>query len=59
MTHEINHLRSFLSQVMFSFPTPVYMLAQSLQSCLTLSNTMGYSLPGFSVLGILQAKILE
>ena len=31
----------------------------SLQSCLTLRNPMDYSLPGFSVHGILQARILE
>ena len=31
----------------------------SLQSCLTLCNPMGYSPPGFSVHGILQARILE
>ena len=29
------------------------------QSCLTLCNAMDYSLTGFSVHGILQAKILE
>ena len=29
------------------------------QSCLTLSNPMDCSLPGFSVHGILQAKVLE
>ena len=33
--------------------------AKSLQSCPTLWNPMGYSLPGFSVHGILQARILE
>ena len=33
--------------------------AQSLQSCLTLCDPMDYSLPGSSVHGILQAKILE
>ena len=59
MTHEINHLRSFLPQVMFSSPTPVCMPAQSLQSCLTLSSTVGCSPPGSSVHGILQEKILE
>ena len=32
---------------------------QSLQSCPTLCNPMDYSLPGFSVHGILQARILE
>ena len=34
-------------------------LSQSLQSCLTLCNRMDYNLPGSSVHGILQAKILE
>ena len=29
------------------------------QSCLTLSNPMGYSLPGSSVYGIVQARVLE
>ena len=33
--------------------------AQSLQSCLTLCDTMDYSLPGSSVRGILQAGTLE
>ena len=33
--------------------------AASLQSCLTLSNPMDYSLPGPSVHGILQARVLE
>ena len=33
--------------------------AESLQSCPTLCNTMNYSLSGFSVHGILQARILE
>ena len=33
--------------------------AKSLQSCLTLCDTMGCSPPGSSVLGILQARILE
>ena len=56
---KINHLRSFLPQVTFLSPTPVCMPAQSLQSCLTLSNTMGCSPPSSSVHGILQAKILE
>ena len=35
------------------------MCAQALQSCLTLSDPMDYSLPGSSVHGILQARILE
>ena len=33
--------------------------AQSLQSCLTLHDPMDQSLPGSSVHGILQARILE
>ena len=33
--------------------------AQSLQSCLTLCNSMDHDLPGSSVHGILQARILE
>ena len=33
--------------------------AKSLQSCLTLCDSMDYSLPGFSVHEILQARILE
>ena len=36
----------------------VCMLAQSLQSCLTLCSAMDCSLPGSSVHGILQARIL-
>ena len=35
------------------------MCAQSLQSCLTVCNTIGYSPPGSSVHGILQAWVLE
>ena len=33
--------------------------AKSLQSCPTLCDPMDYSLPGFSVHGILQVKTLE
>ena len=36
-----------------------YVCAKSLQSCPTLCNPMDYSLPGSSVQGILQARILE
>ena len=36
-----------------------YVCAKMLQSCLTLCDPMDYSLPGSSVHGILQAKILE
>ena len=40
-------------------PWPVCMPAKSLQSCLTLCDPMEDSPPGFSVHGILQARILE
>ena len=33
--------------------------AKSLQSCLALCNPMDYNLSGFSIHGILQARILE
>ena len=36
-----------------------YTFTKSLQSCPTLCNPMGSSLPGFSVHGILQERILE
>ena len=38
---------------------PVCMHAKLLQSCLILCDPMDCSLPGSSVLGILQARILE
>ena len=39
----------------------VYFMVKVLvvQSCLTLCDPMGYTLPGFSVCGILQVRILE
>ena len=37
----------------------VFVCAKSLQSCLTLLDLMDCSLPGSSVHGILQARILE
>ena len=45
----------------FSFLVTIYicMRAKSLQSCPTLYNPMDCSLPGSSVHGILQARILE
>ena len=36
-----------------------WMCAKSLQSCPTLCSPMDYSLPGFSVHGILQSRILK
>ena len=46
---------------LISFYIKVYvcMCAKMLQSCPTLCKTMDCSLTGFSVLGILQARILE
>ena len=38
---------------------PCFVCAKSLQSCLTLCNPMDHSLPGPSLLGILQARIQE
>ena len=37
----------------------LYVIAKSLQSYLPLCDPMDYSLPGFSVHGILQVRILE
>ena len=37
----------------------IFLCAKSLQSCLTLRSPMDCSLPGSSVQGILQARILE
>ena len=37
----------------------LYCCAKSLQSCLTLCDPMDCSLPGFTIHGILQARILE
>ena len=43
----------------WKFMCVLFMRAKSLQSCLTLCDPMDYSLPGSSVHGILQARILE
>ena len=48
-----------LSQVGKLRSCKLYMRAKSLQSCLTLCDPMEYSLPGSSVHGILQARVLE
>ena len=44
---------------MFYFSHPVAAAAKSLQSCPTLRNPMDWSLPGSSVHGIFQARVLE
>ena len=41
------------------YDVSVCVCAQSFQSCLTLCKSMDCSLPGSSILGILQARILE
>ena len=45
--------------LLFQNMTKIYVHAKSLQSCLTLWDPMDCSLPGTSVCGILQARILE
>ena len=50
---------SLLSIVRFIHVDWYVMCDELLQSCLTLCDTMDYSLPGSSVHGILQARILE
>ena len=42
-----------------SYSIPAAAAAKSLQSCLTLCDPIDYSLTGFSVHGILQARTLE
>ena len=53
-----NHKFVFYTQTYFKCNSK-YMHAKSLQSCLTVCNPMDCSLPGSSVHGILQARILE
>ena len=55
------HCRQILCQLSYQGnPIYIYMLhAKSLQSCLTLCDPMDGSLPGSSVHGIFQARILE
>ena len=47
------------SENIFLLNPAVYQRDKSLQSCLTLFDPMGFSQPGCSVYGILQARILE
>ena len=44
---------------MMKLPRDIQVHDTALQSCPTLCDTMDYSLPGSSVQGILQARILE
>ena len=58
----LGHLLLLLSSIFPSiriFSNALTMCAKLLQSCLTLCNPMDYNLPGSSVHGILQARILE
>ena len=41
------------------YPFQYYSAAKSLQSCLTLCNPMDCSLPGSSLRGIFQARVLQ
>ena len=41
------------------FAMPICKCAKLLQSCLTLCHPVGYNLPGSSVHGILQTRVLE
>ena len=45
--------------VLLNYPAAAAAAAKSLQSCLTLCDPMDFSLPGFSIHGILQARTLE
>ena len=65
-TEEPGRLQSMGSQTVghdwatsMSMSTPVYVRVLLLQSCLTLYDPMDCSPPGFSVHGVLQARILE
>ena len=51
------HLPFF--DISFSMTPFVWVCARSLQSCLTLCDSMDYSPPGSSVHGILQTRMLE
>ena len=52
-------LYNLCQQICVAIMGSACMHAKSLQSCLTLCNPLDYNLPGSSVHGILQARILE
>ena len=56
---EIFFLPSLFGEFLVILTINVCVHAKSLQSCLTLCNSMDCSPPGFPVHGILQARILE
>ena len=54
MNHVLRHKPAGTSSINF-----ITVRAESLQSCTTLCDPMDYNLPGSSVHGIFQARILE
>ena len=55
----LESLHSFVREKIILRTKNMCMCAKSLQSCLTLCDPVDCSLQGFSVHGILQARILE
>ena len=55
----LESLHSFVREKIILRTKNIYMCAKSRQSCLTLCDPVDCSLQGFSVHGILQARILE
>ena len=53
------HFNSFPDDINHSIHAAAATAAKSLQSCPTLCDTMDCSLPGYSVHGIFQARVLE
>ena len=58
VTHTHTHTHTHTPKQGYS-PSTLHVHARLLRSCLSLCDSMDYSLPGSSVQGILQAKILE
>ena len=58
VTHTHTHTHTHTPKQGYS-PSTLRVQARLLRSCLSLCDSMDYSLPGSSVQGILQAKILE
>ena len=55
----INISISSQNDYLLSGKSPSEDLSEDAQSCLTLCNPMDYSLPGSSIHGIFQARVLE
>ena len=56
---ELNRRKCHLPKAEGALPEEGFVGARSLQSCLTLRDTMDCSPPGSSVHGIFQARVLE